>query len=416
MHIQLPAARYWAPNLPNLDGISIRLPLADLYIESGITICFAARQIAIAIQIVLCAYGTTTPSLGTVLDPDEEFVTDNAEFAAPTQTNHQPYFTNGHDLHRSTQHPSRCTNLSCHFESYINQPIFRIRQFNFEPQEYLGQIRQDCPITRTWFFKDNLFGQPCWEHIEHNHRELQESFYHPIWRFTGDLLSDNELFYSPQTYTRLGGMLAVAATFAHTSIDEDFRNWMIRQELTEPNVDCWISGFGDGYYVVGTTTAVFALSRFWINRHGYGPIVQTTETWSYRTGRSLLVGAPTLLALQWLTGASRPGESTAGSEWKPFDDNNGVSGHAFVGAVPFLVAAKMSNRPVAKTAFFIGSGLAGYGRLCDEGHYLSQVLLGWSIAYLSVEATTMTDRSMARYRLVPLNFRGGHGLGIEVRR
>lgn len=76
----------------------------------------------------------------------------------------------------------------------------------------------------------------------------------------------------------------------------------------------------------------------------------------------------------------------------------------------------MAKRPMVKAALFAGSGLAGYGRLCDDGHYLSQVMLGWMVAYLAVEATTLTDLEPMRYRLVPLDLHGFYGLGVEIRR
>ena len=45
--------------------------------------------------------------------------------------------------------------------------------------------------------------------------------------------------------------------------------------------------------------------------------------------------APPMLAMQVVTGGfPRPGETDDGSTWKPFQDNNGVSGHSFIGAVP----------------------------------------------------------------------------------
>ena len=43
-----------------------------------------------------------------------------------------------------------------------------------------------------------------------------------------------------------------------------------------------------------------------------------------------------MLLMQRVTGASRAGESDSGSHWRPFHDSNGVSGHAFMGAVLLL--------------------------------------------------------------------------------
>ncbi len=119
--------------------------------------------------------------------------------------------------------------------------------------------------------------------------------------------------------------------------------------------------------------------------------------------------------LQVLIGASRPKEFR-GSKWRPFEDTNGVSGHALVGAVPFLVAAKHSDNRLLRSALVFGSGIAGYSRIYEDKHYLSQALLGWWIAHLAVEATDLTNRSSVQYRLVPIGHQGYAGVGIEFRR
>ena len=209
----------------------------------------------------------------------------------------------------------------------------------------------------------------------------------------------------------------MAATFANTSIDEDFRQWARRQELTEPNVDCWFREFGNGAYVAPAMLAFMAGSRAY-QKHTpqFSPGADVIDRWSSRSMRSLLVGAPVLLVTQWATGASRPDEASSGSRWVPFADVNGASGHTFVGAVPFLVAAQMAKRPIVKVALYTGSGLAGYGRICDDGHYLSQVLLGWTIAHVTVRASGYTETGRQPFRLRPLRIGNAQGIGIEIRR
>jgi membrane-associated phospholipid phosphatase len=99
-----------------------------------------------------------------------------------------------------------------------------------------------------------------------------------------------------------------------------------------------------------------------------------------------VVGAPPLYALQWATGASRPDESSAGSRWKPFQDANGVSGHAFVGAIPFLAAADMVESPLLKGTLYVCSTFVGFSRMTTDSHYPSQVFLGWYLAWASARA------------------------------
>jgi membrane-associated phospholipid phosphatase len=86
--------------------------------------------------------------------------------------------------------------------------------------------------------------------------------------------------------------------------------------------------------------------------------------------------------LQNAIGASRPDEDD--SRWRPFEDTNGVSGHSFMGAVPFITAAEMAENPYIRYSLYLGSMLCGWSRINDDRHYLSQAALGWWIAYLSV--------------------------------
>jgi membrane-associated phospholipid phosphatase len=131
--------------------------------------------------------------------------------------------------------------------------------------------------------------------------------------------------------------------------------------------------------------------------------------------RAYAVGAPATGLLQLLVGASRPGESSAGSDWKPYQDDNGVSGHAFVGAIPFIVAAKKCDSLLWKSAFYFGSTLTAYSRVYDDKHYMSQAIMGWCVAYLAVEATECTARSCAKYRVIPASVNGWPGMAVEYR-
>ena len=81
----------------------------------------------------------------------------------------------------------------------------------------------------------------------------------------------------------------------------------------------------------------------------------------------------------------------------------------------WIVAAKRTDHLLLKAVFYAGSGLTGYSRLNDDAHYLSQVLLGWSVAYLAAEATQWTERSRLQYRIVPLTIDGLVGIGVETR-
>jgi membrane-associated phospholipid phosphatase len=130
-----------------------------------------------------------------------------------------------------------------------------------------------------------------------------------------------------------------------------------------------------------------------------------------------VVGAPPLYVMQWVTGGSRPGEGSAGSQWHLLNDNNGVSGHAFVGAIPFLAAADMVESPLAKGALYVCSTFVGFSRMTDDAHYPSQVFLGWYMAWASARAVSSTELRLAGIdvRIVPLPAADLGGAAIDAR-
>lgn len=131
------------------------------------------------------------------------------------------------------------------------------------------------------------------------------------------------------------------------------------------------------------------------------------KSWAGDSLRAFFVGAPAGLFIQYATGASTPEEG--GSGWKPFRGNNGLSGHAFVGAVPFITAAKMQDSTAMKSLFYGLSVLPGLSRMNDGKHYLSQAALGWWLAYLSTGAIDNEGQG-ASLRLSPFP----EGVGVTL--
>jgi hypothetical protein len=65
---------------------------------------------------------------------------------------------------------------------------------------------------------------------------------------------------------------------------------------------------------------------------------------------------------------------------------NSASGHTFLAAVPWLnLARRWHGGPVPGLAR-AASILTGWSRLNDRKHYVSQIMLGWVIAYNATEA------------------------------
>jgi membrane-associated phospholipid phosphatase len=103
------------------------------------------------------------------------------------------------------------------------------------------------------------------------------------------------------------------------------------------------------------------------------------------------------------------------SYWQPFRHANAVSGHAFMGAVPFITAAQMTDRPCVKGLLYALSGFTAWSRVNDDAHYLSQVLLGWYVAYLSVRAVSTTEAKSLLPRgltIFPVSESGSAGIGL----
>jgi len=130
-----------------------------------------------------------------------------------------------------------------------------------------------------------------------------------------------------------------------------------------------------------------------------------------------VLGAPPLLLAQSLTGGSRPNEVTHGSDWSPFQDDNGVSGHAFLGAIPYPSAARMAKRPWVKATLFAVSTIPGFSRITDDAHYPSQVFLGWTLAFVATSTVDETTRArQQQVELVPWTAGDGVGVGFETTR
>lgn len=133
--------------------------------------------------------------------------------------------------------------------------------------------------------------------------------------------------------------------------------------------------------------------------YGVGSVTSNTELgsillqFSENSLRSILVGLPTLILGQNLLGADRPYQNTD-SYYHPFRNDHGISGHAYMGAIPFITAANLSTNIWLKVIFYAGSTLTGISRINDASHYASQVLLGWTLSFASCKAITKTNRSI----------------------
>jgi len=220
------------------------------------------------------------------------------------------------------------------------------------------------------------------------------------WRvFFHRVRTDYESFYSWSSLRNLLAGVAVAAALANTSVDQDFRDWYQHRVHTRDLgrfAAAWKT-FGEGDIFIPAYAGLAVLGAMYEDTPTGGLLAE----FAGRTTRAYLVGLPPLAAGQWLIGASRPGEQLHGSHWRPFQDDNGISGHAFVGAVPFLTAANLTDNAWVKSGFYCLSALTGWSRIDSDKHYLSQVLFGWWLAYLACSAVDRTAGVETPYAVLP---------------
>ena len=231
----------------------------------------------------------------------------------------------------------------------------------------------------------------------------------------GNIKSDYDEFYTSDRLIRAGIIFAGGAAIANSDADQDFHDdyqTNTRSNATDEfSVDAKV--LGEGKYLIPLSLISAGIDS-WLNdgteRTGVGK-------WGERTARAYFVGGPAVLATQVLTGASRPSEDKGISDWKPFNDNNGVSGHSFIGAVPFITIAYMNNdNAFIKYSAYLASTLAGYSRINDNQHYLSQSILGWYLAWESVDSVyTVDSNKNNKVKVQPLVGLDSYGVGLTYR-
>ena len=224
----------------------------------------------------------------------------------------------------------------------------------------------------------------------------QSNLFERTGRYIGGRLgSDFRNFYSCDTAMNYGVALAGGAILANTAMDRHVAEWYQRDVRSTGTDDFakFSKQFGE-WTIWVPVFAVTAISyRFyelsdWNKRNERNPFGE----YATRTTRGYLVGFPSVIVFQSLLGAERPnGGNEKGSYWRPFHEDHGVSGHSFVGAMPFITAAQMTDKPWLKGVFYACSVLPAWSRVNDDAHYLSQAILGWYLAYLSARAVSQTE-------------------------
>lgn len=233
---------------------------------------------------------------------------------------------------------------------------------------------------------------------------------YPTWRnFPSQVKDSYRNFYKKQNGILLGLGFGMGALMANTSIDQSIADWYQKQ-VRSTTTNCLSTNFkvfGNNKDVLIGFAAIAGAS---LALHQTQP-GRYMGKFSQRYLAGLLVGLPPLLITQNLTGADRPYNHN-GSHWQPLKHDHGVSGHAFLGALPFLTLSNMTNQPILKSGLVLTSTLTGLSRINDNAHYASQVGLGWLIAYLS--ARSVAYNSSSSVEITPfVDEEGTTGLGVS---
>ncbi len=232
------------------------------------------------------------------------------------------------------------------------------------------------------------------------------------------IADDYRGYFSKDRLTRLGIAFGLGAVTANSNIDMNIRNWYqdnVRSERTNfwssvegDNAAFRAKLFGEGKYMV--PVALLAAS---VNLMDEDTAV---GNWGANASRAYIVGLPAMWGMQFATGAARPSHNApSGSAWRPFNNDgyaHGVSGHSFVGTVPFLTIAYMNpDNGWVKYPAYLASMAAGLSRINDDAHFPSQVVLGWYMAFEAVD-TVFENNGKKEKGLAVAPMAGLDGFGL----
>jgi hypothetical protein len=225
---------------------------------------------------------------------------------------------------------------------------------------------------------------------------------------------DYKTFYAGDRLIRMGIVFGAAGIAANTNIDMNIRNWY-QDKVRNAQTDSWASDsstdlsfnakfFGEGKYLV--PIALLSASVNLIDSD------TAVGSWGAYASRAYIPGLPAMWFMQGATGATRPGDRPEGSAWTtPFGHSNGVSGHAFVGAVPFLTIAYMNpDNKLIKYPAYVASAAAAWSRVNDDKHFPSQVFLGWYMAWEAVDAVFENSGKKKGIAVAPMVDLDGFGM------
>jgi hypothetical protein len=247
-------------------------------------------------------------------------------------------------------------------------------------------------------------GPNCFSDYQHVADHSIRQCAHLIWE-------DHKNFYSWENLSVVGLEIAVAAPLANTVADQHIHEWYQRQ-VRSPETDriaTVAKQFGEFTYTLPVYVGASLLGRL-IDDTAPGSVL---EEWGNRSLRAMIVGAPPLGVLQVTLGSGRPDSET--SAWRPFHSSHGASGHAFVGSVPFLTAATMTEQLWLQCPLVLASAMPAWSRINDAAHFTSQAGLGWCLGCAAVLSVNSTEREERAICVLPAAPNGEPGVSVQVR-
>ena len=195
------------------------------------------------------------------------------------------------------------------------------------------------------------------------------------------LLPTGRRLYTRRNFIKMGAATAGAAAMSYSGVDQLFDEWQrghVRGDASDAIAHV-AKGFGENE--IATAAMVYAIADWALPGTAIG-------RWGRQCFTATACGLPALWTWQRVLGGSRPSdEKEWGSQFRPFADENSVSGHTFLGAIPFLVGAREIGHPIPAWGLRALSPATGWSRLNDERHYLSQVVLGYGLAFEAARAS-----------------------------
>ncbi|MDH4126272.1 MAG: phosphatase PAP2 family protein [Gammaproteobacteria bacterium] len=224
--------------------------------------------------------------------------------------------------------------------------------------------------------------------------------------------ADFRYHYSARPLTEVAIGFGVSALLANSNADASIQEFF-QDDLQGETGDDLAEVFTDvGDLAQPMFSVPIYLAARWLGGRNR-EVNSATARWGANSLRALLVGTPQLVTLAYVSGGQRPEEGEPG--WDPFDDTNGVSGHAFFGAIPIIAAANLTDRRWLRNTLYVSSTLPALARVYEDKHYFSQVFMGWWLAYVSSRTVEHTNSgSGSALQFTPLLFPDGGGLQVRI--